>query len=92
MTNLFYTHYFLEEKCNSTSQFYRFVEAIFRDWNYDIDNARIRYQSSHNDIVFAFFKNPMAEILVEKIAAKFIPELDKIEQFNFDLNAIKAEI
>jgi hypothetical protein len=82
----------LEEKCNKSSQFYSFVSAIFTHWNYDVDNARIRCQSTHNDIVFSFFKNPVAEILVEKMAARFIPELDQSEPFNFDLNAIKTEI
>lgn len=34
----------------------------------------------------------MAECLVEKMAAKFIPELELTEPFNFDLAAIQSEI
>jgi hypothetical protein len=48
--------------------------------------------SSHNDMVSAFFKHPTAECLVEKLAVKFIAEMEINDSFNFDLSFIQAEV
>ena len=61
-----------------------------RDWNYDVESCRLRYHSLHNDVVMTFFKNPHAECLIEKMAAKFIEELDQPEPFVFDIPSIQA--
>jgi deoxyribodipyrimidine photolyase-like uncharacterized protein len=64
--------------------------AVMKDWNYDVENYRIRYQSIHNDLILAFFKDPHAECLIEKMSAKFISELDQPEPLIFDISIIQS--
>lgn len=62
---------------DESSEFYRFLLAVMRDWNYDAETYRLRYHAIHNDMVLAFFKTPQAECFIEKMAARFIQELDQ---------------
>lgn len=43
-------------------------------------------------MVSAFFKHPTAECVIEKMAAKFIAELEIGDLFIFDLATIQADV